>query len=604
MEDTTSTASVVGAICHDDSESLDEIRTTNFSTNEKNDNKIVEPSENDVLCGRGGSINSHPGNERFRILVEKRKRVYLTARFKREKRLIASSIVSEIAGLSPPGRFLSRDGKSGLWEDIGEEKARDKTSQALRENAPSIRAEIETEINKERAGTNIHIQDDPSNSVRVEQPTPVVVPSYYSQPWGYLYYSYGYSPNPPMPQVGMPPPPPPGIYHIPTPIPVAPHSTAPYNPTYHGYATTPDPYLHPPTPMSAIEQTANLVSSHAELFKNWTKNSLSFGGGVGTVHSNEGPRSLGSKPISYKHEDGLKRRRIVKFRDDDSSQNTRHRIRQVKPCYSPLNASDSLIDNLDDDENDLEPHNIDMVSNQDNSLIAQVANYLTPAVGSWDLATIVCGHDTSDAVPFPTSSTSSRPAWGIDDGYCDDDEAVEWEGQEVQLVDDKKLDPTEKRYPAENHTKNDNSSSVAFSSLGSCHSWLPENFGNAASYFNYGRGGECYTAEGGSMEMDYSTGGSLGGHSLSRVFENEPYEEGLPPISPNMNARVLSRVPSWERSLRSKSPLSIASDDESLVSKTSSKYEDESVSAINLQDTRVVPAIDNDDKEGASWMKE
>lgn len=55
------------------------------------------------------------GNERFRTLVEKRKRVYLTARFKREKRLIASSIVQEIQSLDPPGRFLSRNAKKGTW---------------------------------------------------------------------------------------------------------------------------------------------------------------------------------------------------------------------------------------------------------------------------------------------------------------------------------------------------------------------------------------------------------------------------------------------------------------------------------------------------------
>lgn len=119
------------------------------------DDRIDVPLENDVLCGRGGSINSHKGNEQFRCLVEKRKRVYLTARFKREKRLIASSIVTEIRGMNPPGRFLARKGDkdSGYWYDIGDEKARDKTSQALRENAPSIRAEIEVE-NYAAAGRN------------------------------------------------------------------------------------------------------------------------------------------------------------------------------------------------------------------------------------------------------------------------------------------------------------------------------------------------------------------------------------------------------------------------------------------------------------------
>ena len=77
--------------------------------------EIKEPHDHDVLCGRGGSINSCKGNERFRTLVEKRKRVYLTARFKREKRLIASSIVEEIQALSPPGRFLSRNAKKETW---------------------------------------------------------------------------------------------------------------------------------------------------------------------------------------------------------------------------------------------------------------------------------------------------------------------------------------------------------------------------------------------------------------------------------------------------------------------------------------------------------
>ena len=132
-----------------------------FSSTQKVDSggetivRIDTPNPNDVLCGRGGNINSHRGNEQFRAFVEKRKRVYLTARFKREKRLIASSIVNEIRAMDPPGRFLARMGSlkdnNGYWYDIGNEKARDKTSQALRENAPSIRAEIETEINQQRA---------------------------------------------------------------------------------------------------------------------------------------------------------------------------------------------------------------------------------------------------------------------------------------------------------------------------------------------------------------------------------------------------------------------------------------------------------------------
>jgi len=103
------------------------------------------PTDSDVLCGRGGGINTHPGNETYRHYVERRKRIYLTARFKREKRLIAETIVKEIRNQNPPGRFLLRDGKDGPWLDIGDIKARDKTSQALRENAPKVRKQMEAE---------------------------------------------------------------------------------------------------------------------------------------------------------------------------------------------------------------------------------------------------------------------------------------------------------------------------------------------------------------------------------------------------------------------------------------------------------------------------
>lgn len=103
------------------------------------------PNKNDVLCGRGGTINSHHGNEQYRSIVESKKRVYLTARFKREKRLIATSIVDQIRKMNPPGRFLQKDAETQTWFDIGEEKAREKTSQALRENSKDVRIQMENE---------------------------------------------------------------------------------------------------------------------------------------------------------------------------------------------------------------------------------------------------------------------------------------------------------------------------------------------------------------------------------------------------------------------------------------------------------------------------
>lgn len=552
-----------------------------------------EPSENDVLCGRGGSINSHAGNERFRILVEKRKRVYLTARFKREKRLIASSIVSEIRALKPPGRFLSRDTKSGMWRDIGDEKARDKTSQALRENAPSIRAEIETEINEQRAEMQREEEQKPPAAAG-----PAHHPFYGG--WGYPFYVYG---HPPPPHGAIPP----HSYH--------PHPTTSgpqYDPYYHGYGTTPDPYLHPSAPKSAFEQTAELVTSRAESFKNWTKSSLSFGGGGGGG-ATVGSRSVASsKPISYIHTDG-KKRRMVKFRDDDSrNSSAAPKVRRVRPCYSPVHPNDSLVDQDQpiEDDNDLEPHHVDSNDQGNSSIIAQVAHYLVPTLGSWDLANIVCGNDTVDGLPtssFAQLTASSRPP-GMDESYHEDDDAIEWEGQEVQLVDESRgaqeqqqaYDDSDRRNNPDRHHARGDANSIAFSSIGSCHSWIPEQFGSAASYFSYNN---KTVGSGGSIDMDYSAGGSLGGNSLTKVFENEPLDgELLDTVSPNMTHRMLSRIPSWEKNLRSKSPVSNCSeDDESLISKASSKREEEAISPFNGA-MHAIHSIDEEDD--MAWTRE
>ena len=46
---------------------------------------------------------------------------------------MARVIVRAIRNGDPPGRFLKKDEKTGKWIDIGDKKAAEKTSQALRE---------------------------------------------------------------------------------------------------------------------------------------------------------------------------------------------------------------------------------------------------------------------------------------------------------------------------------------------------------------------------------------------------------------------------------------------------------------------------------------
>mmetsp|Transcript_937 Transcript_937/g.2125 ORF Transcript_937/g.2125 Transcript_937/m.2125 type:complete len:411 (-) Transcript_937:150-1382(-) len=120
-------------------------------------------SDADVLCGRGGLVNGYIGNISFRDMVAEKRDEYRDAK-KKVKATIAKGIVESVQNRG--GIFLRRididtesgkgigsphkngsgspsksnggtglDAQSSRWIDISEEKAREKTSQALREGA-------------------------------------------------------------------------------------------------------------------------------------------------------------------------------------------------------------------------------------------------------------------------------------------------------------------------------------------------------------------------------------------------------------------------------------------------------------------------------------
>lgn len=105
----------------------------------QNETDITDPRDTDVLCGRGGAALRHPGNQTYRRLVNLNKGLYITC-LKTEKLKISRSIVAAIREQN--GRFLEKDGAKGSWYDIGDKKAIEKTSQALREGQPKLRQKI------------------------------------------------------------------------------------------------------------------------------------------------------------------------------------------------------------------------------------------------------------------------------------------------------------------------------------------------------------------------------------------------------------------------------------------------------------------------------
>jgi len=105
---------------------------------------IKQPHDHDVLCGRGGGINSHKGNINFRNWVKEQKEIYNLASNKNEKAAISEEIVNRVKALDPSGRFLIKEKVGGTisWLEIDLSRALAKTCQALREGAPSLRAQI------------------------------------------------------------------------------------------------------------------------------------------------------------------------------------------------------------------------------------------------------------------------------------------------------------------------------------------------------------------------------------------------------------------------------------------------------------------------------
>lgn len=92
---------------------------------------ILSPGKQDVLCGLGYNIlkNAFRGNAYYRQLVSLRIQEYAYAGTWKYKLAISRELVSQWRSLN--GRFLEEDG-FGWWNDIGDAKARRKTSHLLR----------------------------------------------------------------------------------------------------------------------------------------------------------------------------------------------------------------------------------------------------------------------------------------------------------------------------------------------------------------------------------------------------------------------------------------------------------------------------------------
>jgi hypothetical protein len=93
------------------------------------DDKIREPSSQDILLGRGKPFQNHPGNKRMLTIVDKYKRRYFCEK-RDKKREIVEEVLAVIA--KNGGRFLKRTEDGQYWVQVGHAVCFEKIGHALR----------------------------------------------------------------------------------------------------------------------------------------------------------------------------------------------------------------------------------------------------------------------------------------------------------------------------------------------------------------------------------------------------------------------------------------------------------------------------------------
>ncbi len=130
------------------------------------------PRCEDVLFGRGGRTNHHPGNVRLREIVNNYRETYNQAK-KIDKPQVSKSIVSALRNANPPSRFLRHNEGTGRWEDVGDKRAAEKVSQTLREKDQDEKAEY---IARKASGKISETKAGPEDFVELEVVSPVSSP--------------------------------------------------------------------------------------------------------------------------------------------------------------------------------------------------------------------------------------------------------------------------------------------------------------------------------------------------------------------------------------------------------------------------------------------
>jgi hypothetical protein len=97
--------------------------------NEAMEGKHGRYTKSDILLGRGGGTNKHPGNQALRLLATEFRQDYLSTTSKKEKKIISKQVVDILIGEGR--RFLKKISRREMWIPVDDDIARTKVCQVL-----------------------------------------------------------------------------------------------------------------------------------------------------------------------------------------------------------------------------------------------------------------------------------------------------------------------------------------------------------------------------------------------------------------------------------------------------------------------------------------
>ncbi|GAX20565.1 hypothetical protein FisN_3Hh585 [Fistulifera solaris] len=121
-----------------------------------------QPSEHDIVCGRGKSICAHAGNQKFRRMILARREEYQSTVKRDDKARITAEVVQALCNGPCPSRFLIKDTETHLYREVDMEFAREKVSHALRsrlssskmkKKRPAMASDDDSDLQKRRRKT-------------------------------------------------------------------------------------------------------------------------------------------------------------------------------------------------------------------------------------------------------------------------------------------------------------------------------------------------------------------------------------------------------------------------------------------------------------------